>query len=173
VTSPTMRRGMGRISRHARRGSAGLLLFFLVGLPVLFLAASLAVDFTFQIMAANQVTSIAEAAARAGAFQQLESSNQLSVPESRRSMQETFARARDERVASLVTDLRLVRADVLDGQRTVVTVSYRVPLRSYSNWFVPGGLANTTLSITRQASVCTPGVTSSTDGNCATPYAGR
>jgi Flp pilus assembly protein TadG len=165
----TMQRSPARRVGRVRHGAAGLLFFALIGVPCLFFAATLAVDFTLQVMAANQATSVAEATASAGSFQQRESSNRLDASASRHAMEATFNRAVTERVATLATDLSLDEARPTATQ-VHVTVSYAVPLRAYSSWFRPGAdMRNERRTITRSAQVCTPGQTAPTGGHCAAP----
>ena len=166
------RRRRGRVAMArpvARKGGAGFLFFCLIGLPMLFFTAVLSVDVTGQIMAANQVTSAAQAAAVAGSFPQQTSTDRIETARSELFMRETFDRALAENVMPLAVNPRLDTARVVSPQRVEVTISYQLRVRAFSSFLTNRALGSERFTITRSAEACSPGQTSTTAGFCSSP----
>jgi Flp pilus assembly protein TadG len=158
-----------RLSHARRRGGAAMLFVFLIVIPLMFAAATLAVDFALQIMAASQVRAVAESVATAGAGERLPDSDLLDRGAADGAMRATYRANMDARVASLAGNM--TPTYTVRDREAIVTITYRVPLRPFSGWFLPGN--DPSFSVRRSAVVCTPGTErSGTGGYCASPWGG-
>lgn len=178
--------------RSLARGVA-LTYFALIGMPTLFFAAGIAVDFTRIIVSARQVANATQAAALAGAAQF--TPNAASIDRSRAitAATQTFCAARGSGALSLSQNgsgASRACTGRFAGQSATITVSpfsapdgaavgvdvtarYRVNDLLFSGLFTSSDTTDT-LSTTRRATLCIPGVVSGpTNGYCAHPNQDR
>lgn len=164
---------MGRRSRmlrgkrcSRRDGVAGFLFLFLIGIPVLFLASSIATDMTLLILGRSQAGIVAESAAVAGAFQQQSGQARLDREVARTVAEQVVADSLAAGAAPTTAGLRVSGRPVVTDSRVTVTVEYRIPYTQFSRWF---NASNDLYRTTRSAEVCVPGTPGSTNGFCARP----
>lgn len=177
------------------RGVRGVafLYFTVVVIPVVFLSAALAVDFTRIIIAARETSNAAAAAALAGAWQMEDGVAALNASKSTAAAVETFCYAQRVGATHLAqpagsgghtcsgggrADITVTLKDykatngglTAGGYTTVeVTARHKVPDLVFFNFF-GAGRSFTANPITRSASVCVPGDTAgATQGNCQRP----
>jgi Flp pilus assembly protein TadG len=133
----------------------------LVGIPLLFIGAGMAVDFTRVVVAARQVSNATEASALAGAFQFQPGKAQLDLPQARSIALDTYTRAQQAGQMPLASNQST--AVSASATQVTVTTTYDVPALGFLHYF---GVQFHGLQISRTAYVCLAGTTSS---ECARP----
>lgn len=148
-----------------RRRGVGLLFFALVTLPVAMLCLTLSVDFTRMFLAARQVTSAAESAALAGAYQTTPGTSTLDESLAESIAEETFTVAGDSGVYHLASNSE--PEITATTSRVTVAVTYDVAGLLFAGWFMDGN--SETFNIERHADVCVPATSGTVDAPLGSP----
>lgn len=170
--------------RHSRRRrAAGFIWFLLVALPFLLFASVLAVDTTEAIIAHQEVTNLAQAAALAGSEQYVAGQTYLNAAQAQTAADQTWAMGRGHTLSSLqAAPLVLPGANVTvtalsqsgSSQPTEVQVTVRYKVRGLIfTLLLTHLLGASTISpvYTAQGSafVCVPNSPGPTGGFCTQP----
>jgi Flp pilus assembly protein TadG len=153
-----------------RRGGAGILFFVMFCFPVLMAMMIVSVDTTSQIMATNQVQSVASAAARAGALQQRPSSDRLNRPVAESVARQVFTDAVSAGVLSMSSGatVKVTTSDTV----VTVAVTFTNRQRTFIKMFF-GSDSGAKQTYKTTARTCSPNQTNAgrSQGRCAVPYA--
>lgn len=179
--------------RRLKRTAAGVafIYFTLLGIPVVFFGAGLAVDFTRIVVAQREVTNAVQAAALAGAEQYVPNEVAVDFPAARTAAVNTYCVAQSDGVMRLstpsgpttscqnvggsaaVTIEPIYSSNGSGGTVVGVTVTARYTIKDlvFSNYFTGSRTAEAD-PIVRSATLCIPGAADGpTNGYCVHPSA--